>query len=77
MCRVSLRVSVRYRDPSRGHVLSLYFYSLPQVLFAGMRRGESYHTFLDGLEMVLGEKQSGNPSEALDPFVGPKHEVSW
>jgi hypothetical protein len=44
-----------------------------------MKRGEPYHTFLDGLAMVLGELQAGNPSEALAPLAGPgsKLGVRW
>jgi hypothetical protein len=42
-----------------------------------MRRGESYHAFLDGLEMTLGELQTGNPSEAMVPSTGSKRGVRW
>jgi hypothetical protein len=42
-----------------------------------MRGGELYHTFLDGLAVMLDELQMGNPSDALVPFTGSKHEVRW
>jgi hypothetical protein len=44
-----------------------------------MKRGEPYHTFLDGLAMALGELQAGNPSEALAPLAGAgsKLGVRW
>jgi hypothetical protein len=50
-----------------GGMPRLFFlsYSPPRIPFAGMRGGESYHAFLDGLTMALGESQAGNPSEAL------------
>jgi hypothetical protein len=40
-----------------------------------MGGSEQYHTFLNGLEVVLGELQEGNLSEALVPFAGSKRGV--
>jgi hypothetical protein len=73
----SPRAPARCRGPSRGLASSFWFYSPLRIPFAGMRGGESYHAFLDGLAMALGELQVGNPSEALDPLVGSKRGVRW
>jgi hypothetical protein len=62
------RVSTQCRDPSRGCLVFLV-YSPLHIPFAGMRGGESYHTFLDGLAMEFDELQTGNSSEALVPSV--------
>jgi hypothetical protein len=43
----------------------------------GMRGGELYHVFLDGLAMALGELQAGNLSEAVVPFARSKRGVRW
>jgi hypothetical protein len=47
------------------------------IPFVGMRGGELYHAFLDGKAMALDELQASNPSEALAPLGGSKHEVRW
>jgi hypothetical protein len=45
-------------------------YSPSRIPFAGMRGGELYHAFLDGIAMMLDELQTGHPSEALAPLAG-------
>jgi hypothetical protein len=60
-----------------GGLPHLFGFTLPCASYAGMRGGEPYHAFLDGLAMALGELQVGNPSEALDALAGSKHGVRW
>jgi hypothetical protein len=48
-----------------GVILYFQFTLLPCILSIGMRGGEPYHTFLDGLSMALGEIKMGNSSETL------------
>lgn len=43
----------------------------------GMRGGEPYHAFLDGLAIALGELQMGNLSETLASLAGSKRGVHW
>jgi hypothetical protein len=54
-----------------GYLPRLFWsYSPSRIPFAGMRGGELYHAFLDGLAMTLDELQTGHPSEALAPLAG-------
>lgn len=57
-----------------GHPILLLYSPLP-IPSTTMRGGEPNRTFLIGLAMVLGELQTGNPSEALGPFTGSKCRV--
>ena len=61
--------SLLYGENHLGGCPDFLSYSSPHILSAGMRGGESYHTFLDGLAMEFDELQTGNSSEALVPSV--------
>lgn len=57
-------------------IVPSFCFTLPYTsLFAMMEGGEPNHAFLDELEMVLVELQTGNLSQTVVPSVGSKHEV--
>jgi hypothetical protein len=66
--------SLLYGENHLGGCPDFLSYSSPHILSAGMRGGESYHTFLNELAMLSSELQMGNPNEAMvlphDPSMG-------